>query len=95
MSSFNSGYKTQIDMTFYGQGLDYFQPSARTVTNAGIEHGWRYTGFNSIQRGQEDNLLEGRRKYQQFMYTGKLRNTYDKINLIDDAGPVAAHEQEN
>lgn len=91
MSSFNSGYKTQIDMTFYGQGLDYFQPSARTVTNAGIEQGWRYTGFNSIQRGQEDNLLEGIRKYQQFMSTGKMPTAFEKMNMIDPAGPVAEH----
>tara|TARA_S200002703_G_scaffold51878_2_gene45025 strand:+ start:1015 stop:2667 length:1653 start_codon:yes stop_codon:yes gene_type:complete len=91
MSSFNSGYKTQIDMTFYGQGLDYFQPSARTVTNAGIEQGWRYTGFNSIQRGQEANLLEGIRKYQQFMSTGKMPTAFEKMNMIDPAGPVAEH----
>lgn len=91
MTSFNSGYKTQIDMTFYNQGLDYFQPSARTVTDAAIEQGWRYTGFNSIQRGTEQNLLEGIRKYQQFKATGKIPSAFEKMNMIDPAGPVAEH----
>ena len=91
MTSFNSGYKTQIDMTLYNQGLDYFQPSARTGTDAAIEQGWRYTGFNSIQRGTEQNLLEGIRKYQQFKATGKIPSAFEKMNMIDPAGPVAEH----
>lgn len=91
MPSFDSGFKTQVDTTFYGRGLDYFEPSAGSVTNAAIEQGWRFTGFNSIERSTESGILEGIRKTQEILRSGRKPSAFEKLNYQDPSGPNAEY----
>jgi hypothetical protein len=91
MPSFDSGFKTQVDTTFYGRGLDYFEPSAGSVTNAAIEQGWRFTGFDSIERSTEAGILEGIRKTQEILRSGRKPSAFEKLNYQDPSGPNAEY----
>jgi len=58
MAGLYTGFETSVTESFYNTGLDWMEPSAQTVTNAAQEQGWRYTGWDSIRRYQEQTRAQ-------------------------------------